>query len=93
MKILTANRHLISVNYMQYSSETELDYYHNPDVNKHNVFYLFKNCESVICKSSPYEHYIQDCDGIFQDTDYVISMKPKREKLSLFEKLMKLGAN
>lgn len=77
---------------MQYS-ETELDYYHNPDINKQNVIYLFTNFESLICKSSPYEYYIQDCDGIFQDRDYVISVKPKKEPFSLFEKLLKLGVN
>lgn len=73
MQILTANSHLIRVDYLSYPDQ-ELTFYQNPNVNKRNVVYLkYDTFKTKIRKVSPYKHCENErFKGIYKDTDYVI---------------------
>lgn len=74
MQILTANSHLIIVDYLSYPDQ-ELTFYQNPNVDKRNVVYLFQDhtFKTKFRRDSPYKHCEnQRYKGIYKDTDYVI---------------------
>lgn len=76
MKILTANKHLINVKYLQRHG-TEIGYYYNSDIDKNNIIYVLQelNPGSKLFKESPHNAHDR-INGAFQEKDYLLLTVP-----------------